>query len=229
MKFLLFVFLIILFIYSFRYNVAYAYNTRNTRKHYFFDNCLENLQGLDDVVVTVKVDDNKHITKTDPIAFQQYVQTLSLNAQKYAAFSYDTHRFDCFDPKSQISLSQIRALINAIQDNRVQTLIFDWDRTLTKFVDVVDEREYFTSTIFTMKNVAEFYFGDRFDAFSLMWQEARNKGVNIFIISTNPRAESDPFLFVNLLSCTGLDLPVKNLIYVNDSYEKRNMVRKIVS
>lgn len=198
------------------------------KRDYFFDNCSENLKGLEKFLIIVKVDDSDNITTTDPIAFQHYTQTLNRNAQEYARHSYQTHRFDCFDPKSQISLSQIRQVVEDIQKDIVRTLIFDWDRTLTKFVDVVDERDSMKSKNISMRDVAEFYFGDRFNALSVLWKEAKEKNVTIYIISTNPRVQSDPYLFINLLRETCLDLPIKNLIYVRDSREKQNMVKSLL-
>ena len=111
----------------------------NKRRAWFFDNDKSNFEGLDEALIKPYMIDESSIKKGGDYCtkeeYKKYLQELDTNARQYAWVErlMSGEQTIGYDPICGLNNSHITETIDALEKGQISKLIFDWDRTLTKF------------------------------------------------------------------------------------------------
>ena len=129
-----------------------------------------------------------------------------------------------YDPNSGITIPQLEQFTQLVLSDKhtLNNFIFDWDRTLTMFEGlyaisptVQDMLNEIGLSNISVSDVGYYYFGgiERVRQLQKLWKALTSKGIDIWVLSSNPAVGKLPQFFLDLLDSLYLPLPNDRLIY----------------
>ena len=169
--------------------------------------------------------------------YDNYIGKLSNGAKLVALWFYSKGQWTNYDPLSGLKGHLLSNLIDFTKYNRVGTIIFDWDRTLTVTEGVLLEqtiKDFLIKTGLEKKGVvprdlAEYYFGGnkRIERLKKLWSNLKHQGSDIWIVSSNNGISEYHYFFAELLYILGLAVNPSQIIY-RGAISKYTYIKKYI-
>ena len=217
---------------------------------FFFDNDQDNFHDKH-LVTNVKpilVHDTKPIhydagdeVYTTPRSYFKYCQSLSEGAQRYCMRMNSLDESHGYDPGSGITIPQIEHFTKLVlskppRQQEIHSFIFDWDRTLTIFEGLYavtpSVKEMLNSISLhdiNISDVASYYFGGlaRIEKLQQLWKAMTSRGIEIWVLSSNPAVGRFPQFFLDLLDSINLPVPKERMIW-RDQLTKYQYIKQFI-
>ena len=219
---------------------------------YFFDNDPDNfldkhlVPNVKPVIIhdtkPIHYDEGEEVYAT-PHSYLKYCQSLHEGAQQYCMVMNSMDESHGYDPESGITITQIEHFTQLVlskpeRQQEIHSFIFDWDRTLSIFEglyavtptvkDMLDSISHYGHDI-TISDVACYYFGGlaRIEKLQQLWKALTSRGIEIWVLSSNPAVGRFPQFFLDLLESIDLPVPKERMIW-RDQLSKYQYIKQFI-